>query len=320
VDAHWVYPEWDVRRQSYRRDWCTVREEDPAVDGVPPRFGRDSSLRRPLSRLGLGLELVHRRTQGEDLDIDAAIEARVDLAVGVEPAATVYLESLRRRHDLAVLVLLDISGSANEPSAAGGSVHEQQVAGASALVRAVHALGNRVAVYGFYSQGRAAVRVVRVKRFDEAMNVRVLRRLGSVEPGGYTRFGAAIRHGTSMLEERGGGSRRLLMVLSDGFAYDHGYEGRYGEADARRALAEARQRGVGCLCLSIGAATDLTALRRVFGSAAHGAVRDPRELVQVVGPMFRDALRSAEVQRSITERERLARRRFEPGGSGRRSA
>ena len=59
---------------------------------------------------------------------------------------------------------------------------------------------------------------------------------------------------------------RLLVVLSDGLAYDHGYEPAYGAADARRALGEARRQGVGCLCLSVGASTDDEALGRVFGS------------------------------------------------------
>ena len=52
-----------------------------------------------------------------------------------------------------------------------------------------------------------------------------------------------IRHGSAVLEARGGTSRRLLVVLSDGLAYDHGYERTYGAADARRALIEARRRG-----------------------------------------------------------------------------
>jgi nitric oxide reductase NorD protein len=222
----------------------------------------------------------------------------VHALAGGDPTDAVYLETLRRRHDLAALVMLDISGSANEPSAVGGTVHDQQMKGAAALVQALHRLGNRVAVYGFYSQGRSAVRVVRVKRFEEPLTLRVLRRLGDLTPGGYTRLGAAIRHGTDVLERQGGGSRRLLVVLSDGFAYDHGYQGRYGEADARRALAEARQRGIACLCLSLGAATDRSALRRVFGSAAHATVGRSDELAQVVGPLFRDALLAAEHRRS----------------------
>ena len=72
-----------------------------------------------------------------------------------------------------------------------------------------------------------------------------MRRLHGLVPGAYSRLGAAIRHGAAVLEERGGTSRRLLVVLSDGLAYDHGYEAVYGAADARRALAEARRRGHG---------------------------------------------------------------------------
>jgi nitric oxide reductase NorD protein len=102
-----------------------------------------------------------------------------------------------------------------------------------------------------------------------------------------------------VLEGRGGTPRRLLVVLSDGLAYDHGYERFYGAADARRALAEARQRGTACLCLTIGAATDVEELRRVFGSAAHATIPQLEQLSQVIGPLFRSALRSAEVRRRV---------------------
>ena len=105
-----------------------------------------------------------------------------------------------------------------------------------------------------------------------------MRRLHGLVPGAYSRLGAAIRHGAAVLEDRGGTSRRLLVVLSDGLAYDHGYEPAYGAADARRALAEARRRGTGCLCLSIGASTDAETLRRVFGSAAHATIPRTEQL------------------------------------------
>jgi nitric oxide reductase activation protein len=136
-----------------------------------------------------------------------------------------------------------------------------------------------------------------VKRFDDALDARVLRRLRGLVPGAYSRLGAAIRHGAALLEQRGGTSRRLLVVLSDGLAYDHGYERTYGAADARRALVEARRRGTACLCLSIGASTEAEVLERVFGSAAHAAIPRPEQLRRVIGPLFRSALRSAEVRR-----------------------
>ena len=67
-------------------------------------------------------------------------------------------------------------------------------------------------------------------------------------------------------------------MVSDGLAYDHGYERAYGAADARRALTEARRRGHGVLCLTMGAGTDVGVARKVFGSAAHATIARPEQL------------------------------------------
>jgi hypothetical protein len=306
-----TYPEWDVHRRRYRPDWCTVLEVDGTThDQADVRVTPDThALRRALARLGLDLERRRRQLQGDDVDIDAAVEAYVEAAAGSAPDEAVYVDSVRRRGDVAVLILLDISGSTGEPSATGVPVHEHQRDVAAALAGTLHDLGDRVAVYAFRSQGRAAVNVVRVKRFDEGFDARVLHRLGGLAPGAYTRLGAAIRHGASVLEAEGGAPRHLLVVLSDGLAYDHGYEGAYAEADARRALVEARRRGIGCLCLSIAAGTDVDALRRVFGTAAHASLPRGEHLAGVVGPLFRHALQSAEhQQRAWTRAERTRER------------
>jgi len=296
-----TYPEWDATRKSYRPAWCTVREVEPQIKASATHAIADAiSLRRPLSRLGMGLYRRHRQSQGDDIDIDAAVEARVEVLAGSVPDEAVYLDSLRRRRDLSVLLLLDVSGSAAEPGTAGRTVHEQQRAAVANLTVALHDLGDRVALYAYYSQGRRAVSVVPVKRFDDHLDSRVMKRLNSLEPGAYSRLGAAIRHGAAVLEARGGTSRRLLVVLSDGLAYDHGYERAYGAADARRALIEARRRGTGCVCLTIGAGTDVQSLRRVFGSTAHATIARPDQLAGVIGPLFRSALRSAEVRRRVS--------------------
>jgi len=295
------YPEWDVHRRRYRRDWCTVQEvEARPNDSTPPPVSDGYRLRRPLARIGVGLlDRSYRRLQGDDIDIDAVIEARIGVMAGSAADEAIYIESLRRRRDLAVLLLLDTSGSAAEPGATGQTVHEQQRAAAAALTVALHELGDRVALFAYHSRGRAAVHLERVKGFDDALDTLVMRRLHGLVPGAYSRLGAAVRHGAAVLEDRGGTTRRLLVVLSDGLAYDHGYEPEYGAADARRALAEARRRGTACLCLSIGASTDTETLRRVFGSAAHATIPRTEQLSQVIGPLFRSALRSAELPRRL---------------------
>jgi nitric oxide reductase NorD protein len=296
-----TYPEWDVGRKSYRPDWCTVLEIEPATKGSASSAIDDAiGLRRPLARLGMGLHRRHRQPQGDDIDIDAAVESHVEAIAGSVPDEAVYLDSLRRRRDLSVLLLLDISGSSAEAGTLGRTVHEQQRAVVANLTVALHDLGDRVALYAYHSQGRSAVSMIPVKRFDHHLDSQVIRRLNSLEPGAYSRLGAAIRHGAAVLEARGGTSRRLLVVLSDGLAYDHGYERAYGAADARRALSEARRRGTGCVCLTVGAGTDVESLRRAFGSTAHASIARPDQLTSVIGPLFRSAIRSAEVKRRVS--------------------
>ena len=296
-----TYPEWDANRRTYRPDWCTVHEVQPPVKASAPQaIDVAIAVRRPLARLGMGLHRRHRQSQGDDIDIDAAVEARVEFRAGSVPDEAVYLDSLRRRRDLSVLLLLDVSGSAAEPGTVGRTVHQQQRAAIANLTVALHDLGDRVALYAYYSHGRSAVNLVPVKRFDDHLDTRVIRRLNSLEPGAYSRLGAAIRHGAAVLETRGGTSRRLLVVVSDGLAYDHGYERAYGAADARRALTEARRRGTGCVCLTVGAGTDVASLRKVFGSAAHATIARPEQLTGIVGPLFRSALGAAEVRRRVS--------------------
>lgn len=313
------YPEWDVHRRCYRPNWCTVREvtprpKDDSSLGLSDRYG----LGRPLARLRMGLDRCHRQVQGDDIDIDAAVEARVEVMAGSAPDEAVYLDSLRRLRDLSVLVLLDVSGSVAEPGTVGQTVHEQQRAAAAALTVALHDLGDRVGLYAFHSQGRSTVHVMPVKRFDDELDALVMRRLSGLVPGAYSRLGAAIRHSTAVLKRQGGTTRRLLVVLSDGLAYDHGYERVYGAADARRALAEARRQGTGCLCLTIGAGTNVADLQRVFGSAAHATIPRLEQLSQMIGPLFRLALRSAEARRRVSSPRRLTPDAWSDGTAGAR--
>jgi nitric oxide reductase activation protein len=296
-----VYPEWDEHHRRYRPDWCSVIETPPesaeSTDATPLALPDLHNLRRALASLGVELERRHRQAQGDDLDIDAAVQCQVDVIAGSAVDEAVYVDTVRGRRDLAVLVLLDISGSAGEPGVTGMPVHHHQRIAAAALTATLYELGVRVALYAFRSMGRSAVTVFPVKRFEETFGLPVLTRLGGLTPGAYTRLGAAIRHGAAVLQRDGGVGRKLLVTLSDGFAYDHGYEGRYGEADARRALAESRRQGVGCLCLSIGATTETDALQRVFGTAAHARLPRAEDLVGTAKPLFHSALRSAEAQR-----------------------
>ncbi|HZU81038.1 MAG TPA: hypothetical protein VE991_14055, partial [Acidimicrobiales bacterium] len=175
------YPEWDRHRRSYRLDWCTVIESEPEPSELQPfEIRADVAMRRALGRLGTGFERRRRQVDGDDLDVDAVVEARAEVVAGTTPNDGLFIDSVRRRRDLAVLVLLDVSASAGELGVLGVPVHEHQRRAAAALVSALHGLGDRVALYAFRSQGRAAVHVVTVKRFGDELDELVRERLGGL--------------------------------------------------------------------------------------------------------------------------------------------
>ena len=288
-----VYPEWDVHRNQYRPEWCRVLDFPlrSAPDVAPAGVQRDEVLRRRLTRLGLGPKVLRRRPDGDDLDIEALIDLFVDLHAGRSAPEHIYLERRKLARNLGVLILVDASGSVTDTDPHGLAVHDHQRRTAATLTTTLEELGDRVAVYGFRSYGRSAVHLLAIKPFAQRFGAGGRARLNQLEPAGYTRLGAAIRHAGSILEAESGTPNRLLLVLSDGFPYDDGYEGRYAEADAHKALAELRGEGIACLCLSIGASTPSDALHRVFGSASHANAPTLAELSPRMDELFLAALR-----------------------------
>jgi nitric oxide reductase NorD protein len=288
-----LYPEWDVYNNRYRPQWCRVVDfsltiaADVSDAGVP----RDDVLRRRLSRVGLGPKVLRGRADGDELDIEALIGMVVDQRSGYSPPEHVYLESRKLARNLGVLILLDASGSATDTDPEGLAVHDHQRRAAATLAVTLEELGDRIAVYAFRSQGRHAVQLPAIKTFGQRFGAAARARLNQLQPSGYTRLGAAIRGAGEILKTTAGTPNRLLVVLSDGFPYDDGYEGRYAEADTRKALEELRTEGVACLCLSIGAATATDALEHVFGTASYARAATLADLSPQMDELFLSSLR-----------------------------
>ncbi|MGB6205382.1 nitric oxide reductase activation protein NorD [Mycobacterium sp.] len=288
-----LYPEWDLHNSRYRPEWCRVIDfpltasADVAAAGVV----QDNVLRQRLSRVGLGPKVLRGRPEGDELDIEALINLFVDLRSGYSPPEDVYLERRKLARNLGVLILLDASGSATDSDPDGLAVHEHQRRAAATLAVTLEELGDRVAVYAFRSHGRNAVHLPAIKAFGQPFGAAGRARLSQLQPSGYTRLGAGIRGAGEILKTEAGTPNRLLIVLSDGFPYDDGYEGRYAEADVYKALEELRVDGVACLCLSLGAATAGDALKRVFGSASYASATALAELSPQMDELFLSALR-----------------------------
>lgn len=288
------YPEWDWERNDYRPNWCSVVELDPAPSNeARVRTLPDVVLQRNLARLGLAFETHKRRYDGEALDLRALVDFSLSRIAGEQGDERIYETRLRTSHDLGVVVLLDASGSTAERSEAKLAVWDKQRRLAWNLVNGLEQVGDRVAAYGFRSHGRQDVRFLRLKDFDNRFDGAAQARLDALKPAGYTRLGAAVRHAAHIATTRAGTSRMLLVLISDGLPYEDGYDGRHAIDDTRRALAEAIESGVGCVCISVGAATGNAALQALWGDASYLRISDPLALGPNVEALFRSALRSA---------------------------
>jgi nitric oxide reductase activation protein len=164
------------------------------------------------------------------------------------------------------------------------------------LTAAFDAVGHRVAVCGFRSYGRTDVRIILAKAFSELATESVYRRIAALHPAGFTRLGAVVRHGTSKLLHESAETHRLLLVVSDGVAFDHEYERPYGRADTRRALAEARAAGIAPLFLTVGGRRTHT--EGAFTSAEHLQVAIPEHIDPVFCRVVRRALLDVSTSRS----------------------
>ena len=271
-----TYHEWDYTTGRYKENWVLADELEPwceepmsadqlrALLPPPPAL-----IKRQLSGIGMNFQRHDNLADGDEYSLDRLVDYMVDRSSGVTPNELLYQSRLKTRRDLAVMVLLDVSGSTAEREAGQASVHERQLQLAFQLTSALHELGDQVALYGFHSWGRKLVRLLRLKAFkDQRLDSRFRRRLRQLEPVGYTRTGAALRHGAELLKTETRMPYRVLIVITDGYSYDQEYEGRYAEEDTRKALQEIRADGTGCLCLSIGTDQDVEKLRHMFGPAS----------------------------------------------------
>lgn len=289
-----AYPEWDCYAKRMKPEHCWVAEYDPpaTVNTAGLEAVHDRALLRELARLGLAQERHRRQLDGDVLDLSALTSHVIDRAAGTDPDPRIYEVARRTGHDLGVVVLLDTTGSTADTDH-GRRVFDDQREVTASLVAALEQLGDRVAAYGFQSYGNEKVRFLRVKGFDDRFDGASRRRLADLEPGGFTRLGAAVRHGAWLATKRSGTVNNLLIVVGDGLPYDDGYEQRYAREDSRRALSEAVELGVGCACVAVRPSTDEAVINQVWGHVPHIEIDAVEELSRHVLRVFRRSLREA---------------------------
>jgi len=249
--AH-VYNEWDFKRRHYRKNWCILREVEvskrPAVF-VRQTLARHSGLVKDIRRTFEALRgedrLLKKQAFGDEVDIDALVEAHADTLAGMEMTDRLFTRMHKVERNIAVMFMVDMSGSTK------GWINDAERESLVLLCEALEILGDRYAIYGFSGMTRKRCELFRIKHFEEDYSDAVRERISGIRPQDYTRMGVTIRHLTRLLEDVEARTK-LLITLSDGKPDDYdGYRGEYGIEDTRMALIEAKRKGVHPFCITI---------------------------------------------------------------------
>ena len=292
--AECTYPEWDYTRKAYLPSHCRVLARVAEEKGEPWEANEEARrrirrVRRQFEALRPRNEILRAQPDGEELDIDALVRARSDLSAGGTPSERVHLASRRQARDLAVATLVDVSLS-TDSWMDDHRVLDIEKEALMVLAHGIAACGDDHAIMTLPSRRRNWVRVETVKDYAEPLGDAVIRRIGALKPGYYTRIGAAIRHATATLAERPN-RQKLMLVLTDGKPndVDH-YEGRFGIEDTRRAVIEARRAGLAVF----GVTVDREArsyFPAIFGSSGYSIVSRIANLPQALPAIYRSLLR-----------------------------
>ncbi len=251
----YVYDEWDHTQGDYRPAWCHVHE-NPVQPAARQRPRADwladaRKVRNVFERLKPDLARREKHlAHGDDINTDLLLTHLVDRRREPSPPVRFYEKPLIRHRDLAVLILLDVSGSTGEAAGEQAKVLDVEKHAAVILGEGLAALDDTFAVCGFSSNGREQCEVLVFKDFDNPWADAVGRILAA-RPRNSTRMGPAIRHAGYRLDAQPC-RQRLILLVTDGKPMDQGYDPntRYAQHDVRMACQENLRRDVHTFAIS----------------------------------------------------------------------
>ncbi len=287
VEGAELYNEWNFKRQHYHKNWCVLRELEiePEYDDFVDRAlekhkGLLKSLRHTFEILRGEDKLLKKQVHGDDVDIDALVEAYGDVKSGMEMTDRLFTKMHKEERNVAVIFMVDMSGSTK------GWINEAERESLILLCEVIQILGDRFAIYGFSGMTRTRCELFKIKAFDEEYNDEIKGRISNIQPKDYTRMGVFIRHMTRLFNEIEA-STKLLITISDGKPDDYDtYRGEYGVEDTRQALYEAHRDGIHPYCITI----DEEAreyLPHMYGAANYSVIDDVAQLPRKVSDIYR---------------------------------
>lgn len=285
-----TYDEWNYKDRTYKEDFCKVYPKTPSIsDGTFYKKTLNDNrstlmgLRKMLTTVNNKYQQQRRQPQGEELDIDAVTDLFVDVHSGHTPSEKIYLSKRKKEKDLSILLLLDISLS-SDGYAAGNRVIDVEKQVSILFGEILNEFNIDFSIDCFYSKTRNHSSYLTLKGFDENWDT-AKHKVGGIEPSGYTRIGAALRHSGALLDKRDT-KNKWVILISDGKPNDYDkYEGKYGINDVKQALRELNERQINSYALAIEAQAKYY-LPQMFGQNHYQILTNPVELLQSLVKLY----------------------------------
>ena len=288
------YPEWDYQVQLHRPDWVTVYERGYPIGNMEDidqilleHRPITSRIKQIVDRLRPeGMVRQRKLEDGDEIDINAAVEAITDIRMGNQPDPRITLKNMINCRDLAIIILLDLSESTNETLSGLEKTVLELTREASVLVsRAISGIGDAFAIHGFASDGRHDVRYYRLKRFNQAFDDEAKGRLAGMKGGLSTRMGAAMRHAGYHLSRRSE-KRKMLLIVTDGAPSDiDERDPQHLRMDAKKAVEELNHQGIISYCLTLDPSADHY-VQRIFGQNHYTIIDNVSRLPEKLPTLF----------------------------------
>lgn len=280
---HIKYDEWDFSKGLYKPAFCKVfpytqLKTDPKYysDTISKKASVLLGLRKMLTNLNNKMLQQRRQNQGDEFDIDVTTDMMVDILTNKTPSDRIYLSSRKKEKDLSIMLLLDISLS-SDGYAAGNRVIDVEKQVSILFGEILQEFNIDFSINCFYSKTRNYSSYLTLKGFDEEWS-KAKYKIGAVQPQGYTRIGAAMRHSCTLLDQRRT-KNKWLILLSDGKPNDYDkYEGKYGLNDVKQAIRELNERRINSYALAIEAQAKYY-LPQMFGQNHYQILTSPEELL-----------------------------------------
>lgn len=274
IGEPYVYHEWDFRSQTDTPGWVTLREiTTPPGDArligdiVAQNVHLAARMKRLLNAIRYGSpSRLRKLEEGDELDINAAVRAQMDIRLGRQHDPRVMMRAVRKNRDISVLVLLDLSRSMNlRVEGQEQSALELTREVCALFADALDAVGDPFAIHGFCSESRHYVEYFRLKDFGQPYDDVPKSRLAGMVGNRSTRIGAAIRHATHYLDQQKSG-KKLLMIITDGAPSDIDVSSpNYLIYDTKRAVEDAGRHGISTYCIGLDPDADRY-ISRIFGA------------------------------------------------------